>query len=323
MSALPPPELAEAIARLRADRLVAFPTETVYGLGAAARSDAAIAALYALKGRPAAHPVIVHIASAAQLADWARDVPPLAHRLAAAFWPGPLTMILRRQPWVADALTGGQDTVGLRVPSHPVAQALLTAFGDGVAAPSANRFGRVSPTRASHVRAEFGADLLVLEGGDCEVGLESAIVDLSRLDATAGRPVLLRPGMLALRQLEQCVGAPVLTPGHADPAAPRAPGRLASHYAPRTPLHLVEPAQLTEWLATCCAERLRVAVFGRSADAPAPVVDVSWHDAPAAAPAYGSVLYRELRRLAVLVPPRAPEWAAIHDRLQRAAARAR
>ncbi|HEY5636347.1 MAG TPA: L-threonylcarbamoyladenylate synthase, partial [Burkholderiales bacterium] len=214
--------IAQAAERLRAGDLVAFPTETVYGLGADAGCADAIARLYAVKGRPGEHPVIVHFAEADDAFAWARAVPPAARTLAARFWPGPLTLILARATGVRDDLTGGQDTIGLRVPSHPVAQALLRAFRgsaggrrfDGVAAPSANRFGRVSPTRAAHVRADLGADVdLVLEGGASEVGIESTIVDLSR-----GGAVLLRPGGIGATDLEAALGAPVAM---ADAAAPR------------------------------------------------------------------------------------------------------
>ncbi|MGA7985694.1 MAG: L-threonylcarbamoyladenylate synthase, partial [Burkholderiales bacterium] len=197
-------ELRRAAEILRAGGLVAFPTETVYGLGADASSEAALNRLYALKRRPADHPVIVHFASAEDAFTWAREVPEAARRLAARFWPGPLTLILRRAQHAGDFVTGGQDTIGLRVPSHPVAHALLREFGGAIAAPSANRFGRVSPTRAEHVRADLGRDVeLVLDGGDSEVGIESTIVDLSR-----GRAVLLRPGAISAAALEAALGAP-------------------------------------------------------------------------------------------------------------------
>ena len=174
------PDIAAAVAALRAGDLVAFPTETVYGLGADARNPEALRKIYALKGRPATHPLILHLRSADDLKDWVADVPASARALASRFWPGPLTLVLPRAPGVSDVLTGGQDTVAVRVPSHPVARGLLAAFGGGIAAPSANRYGRVSPTRAAHVREEFSEDLLVLEGGDCEVGLESTIVSLAK-----------------------------------------------------------------------------------------------------------------------------------------------
>jgi len=198
-------EVARAAEILRAGGLVAFPTETVYGLGADASSAAAVARLYAVKGRPSDHPVIVHFARAERAFEWTRDASGVAQALAAKFWPGPLTLVLKRSSRAADFVTGGEDSIGIRVPAHPVAHALLKAFGDGVAAPSANRFGRVSPTTAAHVRADLGADVdLVLEGGSSEVGIESTIVDLSR-----GAPVLLRPGGISKEALEAALGAVV------------------------------------------------------------------------------------------------------------------
>uniref|UniRef100_UPI002FDD1BFD L-threonylcarbamoyladenylate synthase n=1 Tax=Pelomicrobium sp. TaxID=2815319 RepID=UPI002FDD1BFD len=211
-------EIAKAVDILRAGGLVAFPTETVYGLGADARNPEAVGKIFAAKGRPQHHPVIVHLAEAAQLEAWAVDIPDGARRLAERFWPGPLTLILRRGPGVPDAVTGGQDTVGLRVPAHPVAQALLQAFGGGIAAPSANRFGRLSPTTAQHVEAELdGAVDLILDGGACPVGIESTIVDCA-----GERPTLLRPGHIGREVLEEALGVRVEAPG---PGAPRAPGR--------------------------------------------------------------------------------------------------
>ena len=200
--------VARAAAGLAAGEVLAFPTETVYGLGADATNANAVTKIFALKGRPADHPLIVHFADPAALGTWAADVPPSALALARRFWPGPLTMILRKSQRVIPEVTGGQDTVGLRCPSHPVAQELLREFarvGSGVvAAPSANKFGHVSPTTAEHVREEFGASVRVLDGGACDVGLESTIVDLSR-----GSPVLLRPGAISRAQLEAALGEPV------------------------------------------------------------------------------------------------------------------
>ncbi len=218
-------DIAQAARVLRAGGLVAFPTETVYGLGADASSDAAVAKIFAAKGRPRAHPLIVHLAPEARLDDWAIDVPDAARDLAAAAWPGPLTIILARGPRVSLATTGGSETVGLRVPAHPMAQDLLRAFGGGIAAPSANRFGAVSPTTADHVASDLGTDVdYILDGGACAVGVESTIVDLSR-----GRAVLLRPGGLAREAIEAIIGPLAV----ADEEAPAAPGTLASHYAPR------------------------------------------------------------------------------------------
>ena len=313
-------ELDEAVAVLRRGGLVAFPTETVYGLGADAGNPAAIARLYAAKGRPAGHPVIVHIADMAQLAQWAREVTPLAHKLASRFWPGPLTLILKRAPEVGDGVTGGQDTVGLRIPSLPVARALLEKFSRGVAAPSANRFGRVSATTAAHVRQEFGDAVdLVLDGGQSDVGIESTIVD-----ATGTTPVLLRPGHISARDLEQAAGVPLAAP---TAQSPRAPGRLAAHYAPVTPLLVMESYLLLELAATLTRQGKRVAVLARSALQPL-VAGITWIAAPADAAAYAHDLYANLRTLdasgsdAILVEqlPQQPEWAAVNDRLGRAAA---
>ena len=230
-------EVRRAAEILRAGGLVAFPTETVYGLGADASSAAAVARLYAVKRRPADHPVIVHFANAERAFAWTRDAPDAARTLAAQFWPGPLTLVLKRSALAGDFVTGGEDTIGVRLPAHPVAHAMLEAFGSGVAAPSANRFGRVSPTTAAHVRADLGSDVeLVLEGGASEVGIESTIVDLSR-----GHPVLLRPGRISRDALEAALGEAVLL---GDQYAPRHPGGLERHYAPRTPLRLVPPHAL-------------------------------------------------------------------------------
>ncbi|MCX7059090.1 MAG: L-threonylcarbamoyladenylate synthase [Proteobacteria bacterium] len=311
MSAADPIGLACAL--LRSGQLVAMPTETVYGLAANARDDAAVARIYALKGRPVGHPLIVHLADVAQVPAWAAEVPAVALRLAARFWPGPLTLILRRAAGVSDGVTGGQDTVGLRVPSHPVAQRLLRAFGDGIAAPSANRYGRVSPTTAAHVREEFGAQTpFLLEGGDCEVGLESTIVSL------AGEPLLLRPGGIPQADLEQITG-PLrrAAPGE----GPRAPGTTVAHYAPATTLSLIATAALTAGLPT------EVAVLARG-PAPAGFGGRLWLDAGTDPQRYAHDLYANLRQLdragagSILVEsvPDTAAWDAIRDRLARAAA---
>jgi L-threonylcarbamoyladenylate synthase len=304
--------------------LVAFPTETVYGLGADASNPAAVAKIFAAKGRPQDHPVIVHLGSIELLPLWAGEIPAAARKLAAAFWPGPLTLILKRAAGASDSVTGGQDTVGVRIPGHPVALELLQAFAgeeggrrfSGVAAPSANKFGRISPTTAGHVRAELGAAVdCVLDGGECAVGIESTIVDLSR-----GRPVLLRPGEITPAQIAAVLGAEVELP---DAAAPRVSGALASHYAPRTPLYLVAAAELPARLAGLRGKKL--AVLARAA-APPGLKDVSWQTAPRAAAGYAHELYASLRRLddlscdVILVeaPPSAPEWQGVNDRLRRA-----
>jgi len=315
-----PAEIARATAILRAGGVVAFPTETVYGLGADASNPAAVGKIYALKGRPSSHPVIVHLASAAALGDWALDVPERARRLVAQFWPGPLTLVLRRGPRVPDAVTGGQDTVAVRVPAHPVAQALLQAFGGGIAAPSANRFGRVSTTTAAHVRAEFGDEVAcVLDGGECEVGIESTIVDVS-----GPRPTLLRPGGVPLAALEDALGEVLLAPGA---AAPRAPGTLAAHYAPGTPLMLVEADVAPELVRSLARQGKKLAVLSFSALQPL-LPELKWLAASAAAAEYAHALYANLRELdaagadVIIVerPPQRPEWLAVLDRLTRAAA---
>jgi len=315
-----PEALARAAEVLRSGGLVAFPTETVYGLGADAANTDAIKKIYAAKGRPRNHPLIVHLGSASQVSNWAIDVPLAAERLAKRFWPGALTLIFRRALHVNDLVTGGQDTIALRVPSHPVAQALLASFGGGIAAPSANRYGRVSATRAEHVRTEFGSAVdCVLDGGACDLGIESTIVDVS-----GPQPALLRPGSISARELEAVLGMPLGAPGS---QSPRAPGTLPKHYAPRTPLMLIEADLLLELAGSMARQNQRVAVLARSARRPV-AGDITWIAAPADARGYAHELYSNLRTLdaagcaAILVeqPPLATEWAAIQDRLMRAAA---
>jgi len=308
-----PADIDRAVALLRAGELVAFPTETVYGLGADAHNPAAVAKIYALKRRPSGHPLIVHLADAELLPQWAAAVPASARRLAARFWPGPLTLILPRAAGVSVALTGGEDSIGLRVPAHPVARQLLAAFGGGIAAPSANRYGRVSPTAAAHVREEFGPDApFVLDGGDCSVGLESTIVSL------VGEPLLLRPGGIAVAELEALVG-PLRRAAAGE--GPRAPGTARIHYAPATRLAVVAPAALGAAIGAGSA------VLARRPP-PAGFAGALWLTAPAEPAAYAHDLYANLRRLdragaaAILVEavPEAPAWEAVRDRLGRAAA---
>jgi L-threonylcarbamoyladenylate synthase len=311
--------VAEAARRLAAGEAIGFPTETVYGLGADAANPAAVAKIFALKGRPADHPLIVHFADPAAMDRFASEIPQAARALAAKFWPGPLTLILRRAPSIPHEVTGGQETVGLRCPSHPVAQALLREFaaiGSGaVAAPSANRFGHVSPTTAAHVRDEFGPGLFILEGGDCEIGLESTIVDLSR-----GAPVLLRPGGIPRGELAQALGTPL---GDRDAQAPRASGTLAAHYAPRTALVVSDPGALDAELA----QRSNIAVLALRA-APAHAQVTCWITAPFDVARYAHDLYANLRaldacgakRIVVEAPPDTAAWEAVNDRLARAAA---
>lgn len=229
--------LSQAVHALQNGDVIGLPTETVYGLAADAMNVAAVRKIFALKGRPVDHPLIVHIADSSQLSKWAIDVPEEAYVLAQHFWPGPLTMILRKQATVPDDVTGGQDTVGLRCPAHPLALVLLQQFNGGVAAPSANRFGRISPTSAQHVRDEFGdAVSIVLDGGECEVGIESTIIDLS-----SQQPRLLRPGMISQDDIEAVIG-PIET--RANEKSPRVSGSLAAHYAPRTPMQMLPRHEL-------------------------------------------------------------------------------
>ena len=315
--------IARAIAALAAGLLVAFPTETVYGLGANARDPAAVARLYAVKGRPADHPVIVHVASAADLAAWARELPPAAATLAARFWPGPLTLVLRRASGVRDAITGGQDTVAVRCPGHPLALRLLRAARaagiDGIVAPSANRFGRISPTTAAHVIEEFGdAVAVVLDGGPCTVGIESTIVDL-----TAGVPRVLRPGMITADDLRDCVGGLVAATG----PAPRVSGALPAHYAPRTPLELVATADCSARVETLHEQGVAVGLFATQAVLDRCAMPVHAVVAPADPATYARLLYATLHeldaspctRILVEMPPDLPAWQGIQDRLARAA----
>ncbi|CAG0987183.1 Threonylcarbamoyl-AMP synthase [Rhodocyclaceae bacterium] len=314
-------EIDRAVALLRTGELVAFPTETVYGLGADAANPAAVAKIFAAKGRPADHPLIVHLPGHDHIDRWARDVPAAAYELAEAFWPGPLTLILKRAPGVPDAVTGGQDTVGLRVPGHPLALELLRAFDGGVAAPSANRFGRISPTTAQHVREELGAAVaLVLDGGPCRVGIESTILDLSR-----GRPVILRPGMIGAEALASVLGE--MPASGAGEAAPRVSGSLDAHYAPTTPLAVVPPDVVIFAVREALARGERIAVLAPM-DGPFEHERIHWRRAPADPDAFARDLYAALReldtmgfaRIVVQKPPATAGWQAIHDRLRRAAA---
>lgn len=313
-----PDAIARAVDSLRAGELVAFPTETVYGLGAAAAQREAVARIFAAKGRPADHPLIVHLPDASHVPRWAREWPDAARVLAASFWPGPLTLILPRAARALDFVTGGQDSVGLRVPSHPVARALIAAFDDGIAAPSANRFGRISPTTAQHVADDLGnAVSLILDGGPCAVGIESTIVAF-----VAGAPVLLRPGGIPVADLERILGRPLAPP---DAGAPRASGTLPAHYAPRTPAVLVAPNALRAELAQLGGRDEDVAVLARTVARPDDV-DAAWIRGPADAAAYAHDLYANLRALdaanadVILIEevPADAAWLAVRDRLARA-----
>lgn len=320
---LDPALIARAVALLRAGELVALPTETVYGLGADALNPAAVARIFAAKGRPADHPLIVHLPDAEALPRWAARIPKEAIALARAFWPGPLTLILPRSDEVPDLVTGGQDTVGLRVPNHPVALQLLRAFGSGIAAPSANRFGRISPTTARHVQEELGDRVaLVLDGGPCQVGIESTILDLSR-----DVPEILRPGAITPEAIAAVIGRQPTVRAQGGAQAPRVSGSLEAHYAPRTPLRIVQSARLRDVLNMRRHAGGRCAVIAHTqpplAGEPHP-----WRLLPANPAGYAHQLYAALREadaagtdLIVLeAPPATAEWAAINDRLRRAAA---
>ncbi len=317
-----PALIARAADVLRAGGLVAFPTETVYGLGAAAEQPEAVRRIFEAKGRPADHPVIVHVGGPADIDAWARDVPEGARRLAQDFWPGPLTLVLARSARAHDLVTGGQASVGLRCPSHAWACALLAAFGGGIAAPSANSFGRISPTTAAHVRADLGQKPagrvdLILDGGACPIGIESTIVDFSH-----GAPRLLRPGSITRAQLQSVLGEPVPDAGR---DAPRASGRLESHYAPRTPLELVSATELPARINALRGQPLAVLAPATALLDAGPDV-VLRLIAPGTSEAYAQRLYALLHqldaagaaRILVVRPPEGPDWEAVHDRLRRA-----
>jgi len=326
-----PSAIATAARALRGGALVGMPTETVYGLAADAESDAAVAQVFATKGRPSDHPLIVHVAGAAALDHFAREIPDFARALVERFWPGPLTIIVPRRTGVAAAAAGGQDSIGLRCPAHPVAQALLAACAApaagervvlGLAAPSANRFGRVSPTTAQHVQEELGKALLVLDGGACQVGIESAIVDCTR-----GAPVLLRPGAIARAQIEAACARPLLSAQDVPDAAPRASGTLESHYAPHAQVRLMDARALQAGLNVLGADAAHLAVYARSPLRSAST-RVLLRRMPDDAEATAQQLFAALRAfdaagvrlIWVETPPETPAWEGVRDRLQRAAA---
>jgi L-threonylcarbamoyladenylate synthase len=323
-----PAAIEQAAQALAAGELVAFPTETVYGLGADAGSDSAVAKIFAAKGRPSDHPLIVHVPDASAVPAFASEVPAFAHKLMQAFWPGPLTLILQRRSGIVAAAAGGQHSIGLRCPAHPVAHALLLACAgatppvSGLAAPSANKFGRVSPTTAEHVEAEFAGDLLVLDGGPCRVGIESTIVDCTR-----GVPVLLRPGVLTRQEVEAACGQPLRAPGQLRAAAPRASGTLESHYAPNAPVRLMDSQALQTALDLLGADAAGIAIYSR-AIMKTPSANVIRRRMPADAAETARQLFAVLREfdaqgvrlIWVETPPDGPEWEGVRDRLQRAAA---
>ena len=318
-----PAAIARAADAIAADELVAFPTETVYGLGARADHDDAVAKIFALKGRPQDHPLIVHVAGRAHAERFAAALPPVAERLIDAFWPGPLTVIVLRAKGIGDAAAAHQATIGLRCPAHPIAHALLAEAGErgvpGIAAPSANRFGRVSATTAAHVVEELGDELLVIDGGAARIGIESAIVDCS-----TGSPVLLRPGILTRDRIETAAGAALRQPG---PAAPRAPGTLAAHYAPKAKVRIMATPMLKAALDVLGSDPLKLAVYSRSI--PSGVATGVVHRRMPARPEQAAhelfAVLRELDREGVHLiwveePPPGPEWDGVRDRLDRAAA---
>jgi L-threonylcarbamoyladenylate synthase len=301
-----------------------MPTETVYGLAADAANPKALERLYQVKGRPRAHPVIVHVAGVESIGAWASEVPQAAQELAKAFWPGPLTLVLRRSDRVPDEVTGGAQTVALRAPAHPLAQALLARFaaraGDrpvGLAAPSANRFGRVSPTTAAHVLADVGTDIdLVLDGGSCTIGIESTIVDVS-----GGQPSILRPGGVSAADIEKVLGMPLAASGE---DAPPAPGSHPVHYAPRARLQLVKRREIIDTLASNRGRRIAVLAL----EVAVPRLAASLCSVVPVIPAvYARSLYANLRALdaagadliLVEMPPETPGWTGVLDRLRRAA----
>ena len=303
---------------LRQGQLVALPTETVYGLGADAANPLAVAKIFTAKGRPADHPLIVHIADASQLANWAEHIPESAYQLAKAFWPGPLTLVLNKKPEVPPAVTGGQSTVALRVPNNPVALALLACFKGGIAAPSANRFGRISPTRAQHVAEELGDSVAcILDGGPCQVGLESTILDL-----TGNKPAILRPGRITRSQIKAVLKTDIaLSPQ----TKVRAPGMLAVHYAPNTLALLCPPETLTDLLDELCAQGKQIGLLTFSscfANLPCQYN----LQLPTDAEHYEAALYDALRKLDNLAldqilieqPPSSEAWTAVNDRLEKA-----
>ncbi|MDL5037233.1 L-threonylcarbamoyladenylate synthase [Comamonas resistens] len=313
---------------LQQGRLLGLPTETVYGLAADSDNDAAVAQIFAAKGRPANHPLIVHVADAAAITRYAREVPVFAQQLIDAFWPGPLTLILPRLPHAAKASTGGQDSVGLRCPSHPVAHAVLQACQQldppvwGVSAPSANKFGRVSPTTAEHVATEFGDELLVLDGGACEVGIESTIVDCTR-----GVPVLLRPGAITRDDIARACGQRPLSKEELSTNTPRASGTLLAHYAPNAKVRLMDARQLQSALDILGSEGKNIAVYHRS-PLKCTAKGITLRAMPQQALATARELFGTLRDfdeigaqlIWIETPPDTADWEGVRDRLQRAAA---
>lgn len=314
--------IARAVSLLREGKPVAFPTETVYGLGADASNELAVRKVFQIKERPFDHPLIVHISRLKQLGDWAIDVPEDALKLAKAFWPGPLTMVFKKQPTVLDCVTGGQNTVALRMPSHPMAQSLLESFGGGLVAPSANKFTHISPTTAAAVHEEFGDTVMVLDGGASKVGLESTIIDMSQ-----DQPVILRPGMITAQAIEKLLGKTITSVNEAT-AKTRAPGMHSLHYAPQTKTSTIDKKNIPAFLQTIKKNDLPM-VFAMYSDLDllqVNQVDVDYVKLPADAAGYAHDLYRTLRaldgqhykRIMIEGVPEGNEWEAIRDRLFKA-----
>jgi L-threonylcarbamoyladenylate synthase len=323
-----PANVQQAVDALCAGELVGLPTETVYGLAADASNESAVAKIFKAKGRPSSHPLIVHVAASDSVPKFANEVPDFAHKLMTQFWPGPLTLILPRRAEMAAAAAGGQNSVGLRCPSHPMALDVLKACAAkgvwGVAAPSANQFGRVSPTTAAHVQSEFGQALLILDGGECEVGIESTIIDCTR-----GVPVLLRPGQISRAQIEQACDLKLVNPQALNSEAPRASGTLESHYAPTAKLRLMRTEEWQKALATLGPHTQNLALW--SVQKPSQDLmgaGLFWRAMPSHATQAAHDLFsvlrdfdtRGVRTIWIETPPDTPEWEGVHDRLKRAAA---
>ena len=323
-----PLHVQQAVDALCAGELLGLPTETVYGLAADASNENAVAKIFQAKGRPSNHPLIVHVAHADSVKKFASDIPDFAQKLMSQFWPGPLTLILPRQTEMAAAAAGGQNSVGLRCPSHPVAYEVLKACAAkgvwGLAAPSANLFGRVSPTSAAHVQFEFGDALLILDGGKCEVGIESSIVDCTR-----GVPVLLRPGQISRNQIEQACGFKLVSPEILNSEAPRASGTLESHYAPTAKVRLMSTSDWQKALAALGPHTQNLALW--SVQKPSHELmgaGLCWRAMPADATQAAHDLFsvlrdfdaRGLRIIWIETPPNTPDWEGVRDRLNRAAA---
>jgi L-threonylcarbamoyladenylate synthase len=333
--------LDQASHLIKSGELVAIPTETVYGLGADAMNDEAVSKIYSLKGRPSSHPLIAHILSIEETVHFTSDIPKFAQNLMQSMWPGPLTLILNKKEGVANACSAGASTIALRCPSHPAAQALLSkckALGVwAIAAPSANRFGRVSPTSALHVADEFGESLFVLDGGPCEVGIESTIIDCTR-----GEPIVLRPGLLTLDELSRCAEQTVVTEqayterlnAETNEAleliacAPKSSGSLESHYAPLARVRLMAPFEIAQNLSTAGPKLRHIGIWSQAQVlAPNSSVRVSWKRTPLSAELFAQALFAQLRAFDALgvdeiwveKPQIGPKWAGIHDRLGRAA----